>query len=122
MLKKFSLVQGALLSTLALPVMALAAGTQTSVNASYITGLLQAVRSILDTLVPLLIALAVVLFFFYIVKYIWGGAEDKDASKKGIIWSIIAIAIMMSIWGLVGLLQNITGVGSATIAVPTLPR
>lgn len=96
------------------------------VNSTYITSILTAVDTWIGMLVPLLIGLAVVVFFFGLVKYIWGGAEAKSAAISSMVWGVIAIAVMVSIWGLVGLLQNISGVqgnqeAGASIA-PSLPE
>lgn len=116
MLKKFGV-----LSLLALPMVTLAAQFD---QGDYIGSILSAAGGWISTLVPLLIALAIVVFFFYIVKYIWGGADDKSASKSGIIWSVVAIAVMVSIWGLVGLLQGVVGVDGTDAApvvdIPTI--
>jgi hypothetical protein len=85
-----------------------------AVNPTYITSILNAISTWIGMLVPLLIGLAVVVFFFGLVKYIWGGAEAKSAAISSMVWGVIAIAVMVSIWGLVGLLQDISGVGTQT--------
>lgn len=94
-------------------------------SSGYINSILAAISEWISLLVPLLIGLAVVVFFFGLVKYIWGGAEAKSAAISSMVWGVIAIAVMVSIWGLVGLLQNIAGIDAdqdagMTIA-PKLP-
>ncbi len=123
MFKKFSLAGAGAFSSLVLPVLALAAPTPTGVSTTYINSILNAVESTLKALVPLLISIAFVILLIYIVRYIWGGADGKDASRSGIVWSIIALAVMLSIWGLVGLVQNIAGVSNSSTPAtpPTLP-
>jgi hypothetical protein len=64
---------------------------------------------LLNDLVPLIIGLAVFLFIFGLIKYITaGGNEDtiKEA-RNYIIFGIVAIAVMFSIWGLVNLVLGI---------------
>lgn len=95
------------------------------VDSSYIDSIIEAVSGWVSMLVPLLIGLAVVVFFYGLVKYIWGGAEAKSAAISSMVWGVIAIAVMVSIWGLVGLLQDISGVeansSDGSRIAPTLP-
>lgn len=98
-------------------------GAATSFNGVYIDSIITSVAGWIDALVPLLIGLAVVAFFWGLVRYIWGGAEAKAASISMMVWGLIAIAIMVSIWGLVALLQDISNVkgGNGQIVRPELP-
>ncbi len=79
---------------------------------SGIKGLLLDVKSIVGNLIPIAFGLAIVAFFFGIAKFIYeaGNPESKNKNKAIIYWGVIAIAVMASIWGIVGLLQNIFGV------------
>jgi membrane protease YdiL (CAAX protease family) len=98
---------------------------QSSVNLSYFTSFLQGLQNILNTLVPLLFGLAIVFFFWGLVKFLWnaGSEEAKDEGKRIMIWGVIAIAVMASVYGLVAVLQNIFlgGASTTTISVPRLP-
>jgi len=96
----------------ALPFMAFA---QTS-NLNYISTLIDDANGLLDQLVVLLIALAVVWFIWNVIKYTMSDDEEKKGQAKGqMIWGIIAIAVIVSIWGLVAILQGIFGVGSGSV-------
>jgi len=80
-------------------------------SVNYLTDLLNGIKSLLDQLVVVLVALAVVWFIWNVIQYTI--AEDEDKKKKAksqMIWGIVAIAVIVSIWGLVGILQNIFGV------------
>lgn len=95
-------------------------------NPGYINGVIEAVGKWINMLVPLLIGLAVVVFFYGLVKYIWGGAEAKASAISSMVWGVVAIAVMVSIWGLVGLLQDISGINKRSQAdggsiAPDLP-
>jgi uncharacterized membrane protein YidH (DUF202 family) len=107
------------LSLWALPFMA---GAQ---NLGYISNFIDDAKGILDQLVVFLIALAIVWFIWNVIKYAMSTEEDgKDKAKSQMIWGIIAIAVIVSIWGLVGLLQNIFGVDtdSAQTVNTLLPK
>lgn len=63
----------------------------------------------LDFLVVIVVGLAVVLFFWGLVKFL-SKAGDEEARAKGkqlMIWGIIAIFIMLSFWGIIIMLQNV---------------
>lgn len=63
---------------------------------------------ILNYAVPLLIALAVVIFLWGVVQYITAGG-DEEKKKKGrdtMIWGIVGLFVMVAVWGLVWLLIN----------------
>jgi hypothetical protein len=75
-----------------------------------IGGLFTFVGGILNRVVPLLIALAVVYFIWQVFAYtIAGDEEKKKEAKTHIIWGIVGIFIMVSVWGLVAILQSTFG-------------
>src|SRR3989338_2380332 len=64
------------------------------------------VNIINDALIPLIFAIAVVLFIWGVVQYVIN-AQDTEKKAKGrqfMIWGIIALAVMISVWGLVRIL------------------
>ncbi len=73
-------------------------------------------------LVPLLFAVAFVVFIYGIFNYfIAGGAneEKRDQGKQLAIWGIIGFFVMVSVWGLVNVLIGTFGLDSRT--PPELP-
>ncbi len=78
--------------------------------------------TMLNPLIPILIGLALVVFFFGLFKYVKTGFGDKnevEGSKSLMLWGIIILFVMFSVWGLVAILQG-TFFGNETIPV-TLP-
>ena len=60
----------------------------------------------------LLISLAVVWFIWNVFYYIIAVDEvDKAVAKDKMVWGIVAIFVMISIWGLVAILQNTFRIG-----------
>lgn len=122
MLKKISKISIA--SVGLLPFLALAQDSGNSFNGQYVTDFLTTIGDWINILIPTLIGLALVVFFWGLVTYIWGGGTDKEKAKGLMIWGVVAIAIMVSIWGVVSLLQNvfgISGVDSSTLDFPAVP-
>ncbi len=94
-------------------------------NGQGLLGILQLAQTIVTRLVPFAIGLAVLAFFWYLITFIWKGRDDakaKDMSLKGMGYAILALFVMVSIWGLVGFLGNILGIGQGGGApVPGVP-
>lgn len=70
---------------------------------------------------PMLVTLAVVIFIIGIVKYIAGGDEvaKREEGRKFMIYGIIALFVMVSVWGLVGIIKGTFGIGT-NILIPQL--
>jgi Na+/H+-translocating membrane pyrophosphatase len=95
------------------------------VNDSAITGLIKSVSGIVGMLVPLFVSLAVAAFFWFLIQFIWKGKDDPkvhEAGIKGMGYSILAIFVMVSIWGIIGLIGNMLGIGQGGGApIPVVP-
>jgi hypothetical protein len=71
------------------------------------------------SIIPLMFAIAVLVFIYGVVKFI--GTEEsaeKEDGRQFMIWGIVALAVMFSIWGLVTILGNTFGVSNV---IPQLP-
>lgn len=65
------------------------------------------VNGILNSFIPIFITIALLAFFWGIARYLMGDAgKNKDEGIKLMIWSIVALFVMVSVWGLIRLLQN----------------
>src|SRR3990167_4376395 len=75
------------------------------------------ISSLVNYSITILIGVAIIAFFYGLIRYLFSatGAEDKGKAAKIMIWGILALFIMLSIYGLVRLLQNTFGVGGGTI-------
>lgn len=83
-------------------------------NAGGLLGLIQLASKITGMLVPVTIALATLAFFWFLVEFIWKGRESADAHEKGLKgmgYSILAIFVMVSIWGIVSFIGTTIGIG-----------
>ena len=81
-----------------------------------LSDLLSNLQSWVNSLIPILMTLALAAFFWGLVKYIMSaGDEEKASSGKGImIWGVIALFVMVSIWGLTGFLSETLGLGTGS--------
>lgn len=97
--------------------------TATCTGTQDITWVLCKVSQILGSIVPVLIALGIVYFVWGVISYVI--ADDEEAKTSGrnrIIWGIIGLAVIISVWGLVRILTNTFRVdNTGTINLPTVP-
>lgn len=95
-------------------------------SAATLGEILDTIRELLDTVVPIIMVLALIYFFYGLAKYILS-AGDEDAKNTGrriMIGGIIALFVMASVWGLVNVLQDTFDVdpGDAPTVDPLLPN
>lgn len=72
------------------------------------------------SVIPLLIAVALVLFIWGVLKFILN-ADDSAKREEGrlfIVWGLIGLFVMVSIWGIVNILNSTFGVSNV---IPQLP-
>ncbi len=88
-------------------------------DAGYITSAFDSIKTLLNTLAVLILALAVVFFLWNVAKFVMAGGDEegKNEGRKGMISGIIGIAVMASLWGLVILLTGLFGVDTGGTAL-----
>ncbi|MFA6536349.1 MAG: hypothetical protein WC250_00855 [Candidatus Paceibacterota bacterium] len=85
----------------ALPALALAQATNNAFD------LLALISKILNAIVPVLIAFAVVYFLYGVFSYVFTDDEEKkEKAKEVMIYGVIGIFVMVSVWGLVNILAG----------------
>lgn len=99
-----------------LPMAALLAPTL--VGAVTVLDTLNLINRFLNALVPMLITIAILYFFWALIQYIAKVGEDRDKAIQQMIWGVIAIFVMVSIWGIIKLLQATFKVGDTNPVVP----
>lgn len=97
----------------------------TQVNGTALIQLLNLAQDIVSRLVPFAITLAVLAFFWFLIRFIFnkGNPGDKNEALKGMGFSILALFVMVSIWGIVGFIATLSGIGQGgSIPIPSVPR
>ena len=98
-MKKTALIASTLF---ALPFVAFAAPLENIIT------LLQQFGVIVQYIIPILVGLAIAFFFWGLVKYI--REPEKPAGKSTMIAGIVAIFIMVTLWGLILFAQRTFGI------------
>lgn len=102
------------------PLLAVAVAVAPSLaSAATILNLLALANTVFNALIGLLITLAIVMVFWGVISYLFkSGAEAKSEGLKVAMFGVGAIFIMVSIWGIIRLLQSTFGVTSTDPVVP----
>ena len=102
------------------PALALAQGADLGGISTLVTQL----GGIVAKVIPIMFALAIIYFFWGLIQFIRAAGDPKKAAegKSIMIYGVIAIAVMVSIYGLIAWLQSSFGVGTQTsLPLPTVP-
>lgn len=64
------------------------------------------------SVVPLIFSLAIVMFIWGVVQYVIGAQEEaqREKGRMFMIWGIVALTVMVSVWGLVSIVGKTFGV------------
>jgi len=81
-----------------------------------LTQLISFAGDVLNRLIPVLIAVALVVFFWGLIQYIRTHKGGKDIMIAG----LVGLFIMVSVWGIIRIAQNTLGVGSG--GPPSIPQ
>ena len=85
----------------------------------YITGIIN------SSVIPLIFALATVMFIWGVVQFFIINADEEKKKAQGkqfMIWGIIALAVMLSVWGLVGILGDTFKMNTSVLPQVTPPK
>ena len=79
---------------------------------------------ILSALAVMLIACAIAVFVWGTVLFIAKAGDEKARTegKRRMVWGIVSIFIIVSMWGLVALVQSITGLTPGAVVAPRSTR
>ena len=97
------------------PVLVLAQSEGTTVNSLQDVAAL-VIAIINNILVPLVFAIAFIVFIIGVFRFFIGsnGEADKTKAKSLMIWGIAGFFVMVSVWGLVRILTGTVGLNNST--------
>ena len=91
---------------------------------SNVERLVRGVGRIVDIALPIIVGIALLAFFWGLVKFIFaqGNEEAKADAKKIMLWGLIALFVMVAVWGIVRFIGTALGISQGdTIIVPDVP-
>ncbi len=118
MKKALALASGTL-AALALPLISFAAINNVSDAGSFIINIIN------NVIVPVLFAVAFIVFLWGAFQTFILGAQSDDVKQKGknhMLWGLIGFFVMVSVWGLVNILTGTISFGNNTGPTGGTPR
>lgn len=107
-----------------LPVLAFAANNNSGPELDNLTTLLESIGKLVNLATPIVIGLALLAFFWGLVKFIFAASDDdKKSGKSFMIGGIIALFVMIAIVGIIKFIASAFGVEGdlgGTLPVPTV--
>jgi hypothetical protein len=103
------------------PVMAGPASPQPDLD--YFETVVNSIYNVVNGLVPVLIGIALLVFFWGLISYIIkaGDEEGRKGARSIMIWGLIIMFVIVGVWGIVNLLAQFTGV-TITGQIPASPE
>lgn len=95
-----------------------------SVDFGWINSIVTSLSALITALVPVVIGLGLLFFIWGLVQYIAASGDEaaKEEGKRKMIWGVIALFVIVAVWGLVALLGELVGVGQGSaVTMPTTP-
>jgi hypothetical protein len=91
----------------ALPLFAFAQFASPSSNVG-LFGFLETLGNLIALATPVVAALAVLYFFWGLAEYVLrsGDEKKKEEGRNIMIWGVVALFVMISVWGLIRVLQE----------------
>jgi hypothetical protein len=84
------------------------------------TDILATISGLINSVIPVIVGLAVLIFIWGLVKYVVAKSDDEQKEAKSIIlWGVIALFVMVAVWGLVNVLINTFDLETT---IPNLPK
>ena len=82
-------------------------------------GLLTLIEQIVSRLIPVLVALALIYFIVGLIRFVIAADQEKREDGKSMMWwGIVALFVIVSIWGIVTYIANILGISQTTTVTP----
>jgi len=82
------------------------AAVPASAHAAKLQDVVATIGQLLDSFIPIFITLAILAFFWGLILYLSEAAEKKTEGIQIMFYGLLALFVMVSIWGIIGLLRS----------------
>ena len=100
--------------------------TSNTADLSFVANLIAQVGGLVRMLPPILTGIAVVVFFWYLIRYVIvnkDNAEKKTKDLSGMMYSLLAIFVMVALWGILAFFGDAIGINpNTTVRSVQLPQ
>ncbi len=125
MRQNYSKIVGAL-STLVLAGLPLVAWAQIDLPGTELewSEIFRVIRNIAYMAIPVIFAIGLIIFLWGLLMFLRAAGDESaaDEGKRRIVWGVIIMFVMVSVWGLVGIIVQLVGIQPGqTPTLPTVP-
>lgn len=98
----------------------------TSLPGQGIVNIIGAASAMINMLIPILISLAIVVFFWGLIRYVRGQGKDHALGRNTMIAGLISLFVMVTLWGILAFaastlqIPGYNGIGAAPFKAPTV--
>ena len=80
-------------------------------------GLIKAIQGLIATAFPIMVGVALLTFFWGMVRSIstYGDKAGVEKGRNIMLWGVLALFVMVSVWGLVHFIQGALGLTNFTL-------
>ncbi len=73
-----------------------------------LASLVGSIIGLINTIIPVLVTIALVIFFIGLIRYIYksSDAHGHGADKDLILWGLIALFVLVSVWGILAIVRE----------------
>lgn len=106
------------------PAFALAQTVGSVGNLTNIQTFITRIGQLINLALPVIVGLALLGFFWGLAMFVFksGDAEKQKEARSMMIWSVVALFVMVSVWGLVNFIGSTLGVeGGSAPGIPSVP-
>ena len=91
------------------------AGSFTAFAQTSFGTILLTIGGLINQIIPILIAGALAYFIYGVIKFVIStDSDDKEVARKVVVQGIIGLFVIVSVWGLVGVVQSTFGIGTGS--------
>jgi TRAP-type mannitol/chloroaromatic compound transport system permease small subunit len=91
-----------------------------------LSGVIDTATGLANQLYSLVFVLIILAFAWGVLVFVFKSGEDSTEGKNMMIWSIVALFVLVSVWGIIGILQKTVGVDNKNAinapGIPTVPK
>lgn len=94
-------------------------------DSAYLDDFFTSLTGWINTLLGLATAVAFLVFAWALIKYLYAAGKDPKAREDArgyMIWSVVILFVLVSVWGIVNLLQDFTGTTEQDIDAVIIPE
>ncbi len=95
-----------------------------SAQLTNVSSLLTSVGQLINTALPIVVGLALLGFFWGLAMFVFnaGNEEKRGEGRSIMIWGVVALFVMVAVWGLVNFLGTaLLGSPTGSGGTPTIP-